>query len=73
MWKGSKKRTAQQNRKNDPVGFELNRIRSCIVETACSAYGGGGGGGGAIFSGPGPLEPRPRLITRHAPGSLMNG
>ena len=38
----------------------------------------GGGRWGKILrardkKGPRPLEPRPRLVTRHAPGSLMNG
>ena len=37
--------------------------------------GGGGGGGGGKIPGPGPLEPRPLLVTRHAPQawSIMNG
>ena len=40
--------------------------------------GEGGGGGGKIIQaramkGAGSLEPRPRLVTRHVPGSVMNG
>ena len=45
--------------------------------------GGGGGGGGAkppgpglngtrASMGPGPLEPRPFLVTRHAPSGLVD-